>query len=97
MNPIAKSAVEDATLAWLCDLGYAVLYGPDIAAGELGAERSDPGFRDVVLENRLRNACARLNSQLSSEALEGASRKVTRVGAPSVIGDRRAAVRRDRD
>lgn len=28
-----ESIVEDATLAWLSGLGYAVFHGPDIAAG----------------------------------------------------------------
>ena len=56
-----ESIVEDAALAWLKALGYAVLYGPDIAAGELAAERSDPNYRDVVLEGRLRQALMRLN------------------------------------
>jgi small subunit ribosomal protein S9 len=41
-----------------------VLHGPDIAAGEPAAERSDPGYRDVVLEGRLRQALARLNPDL---------------------------------
>ena len=49
-----ESIVEDAALAWLGELGYAVLHGPDIAAGESAAERSDPNYRDVVLEGRLR-------------------------------------------
>ena len=48
-----ESVVEDAALAWLEALGYAVLHGPDIAAGEPGAERSDQNYRDVVLERRL--------------------------------------------
>src|SRR5712664_3582943 len=48
----AESVVEDAALAWLEALGYGVLHGPDIAIGELAAERSDPNYRDVVLESR---------------------------------------------
>lgn len=44
-----ESVVEEAALAWLEALGYTVLRGPDIAAGMLGAERSDPKYRDVVL------------------------------------------------
>jgi hypothetical protein len=28
---LTESIVEDATLAWLEELGYAVLHGPDIA------------------------------------------------------------------
>jgi type I restriction enzyme R subunit len=49
-----ESIVEDAALAWLESLGYAVLLGPNIAVGMLGAERSDPNYRDVVLDRRLR-------------------------------------------
>ena len=43
------------------NLGYAVLSGPAIAGGEPEAERSDPSYRDVVLERRLRQALVRLN------------------------------------
>ena len=39
---LAESTVEDATLAWLEELGYAVIHGPDIAAGEPAAERTAP-------------------------------------------------------
>ena len=35
----AESVVEGAALAWLEGLGYAVLHGPAIAAGEPAAER----------------------------------------------------------
>ena len=59
MPAFTESVVEDAALAWLEVLGYAVLHGPDIAAGEPGAERSDPNYRDVLLERRLRQAQAR--------------------------------------
>lgn len=48
-----ESIVEDAALAWLGSLGYTVLHGPDIAAGESAAERSDPNYRDVRLDRRL--------------------------------------------
>ncbi len=37
-----ESNVEGAALAWLAALGYEVLHGPHIAAGEPAAERSDP-------------------------------------------------------
>jgi len=61
----AESVVEDAALSWLEAMGYAVLHlpvlcsaiwqagGPDIAVGEPAAERSDPNYRDAVLEGRL--------------------------------------------
>ena len=90
MARLTESIVEDAALAWLEALGYAVLHGPDIAAGELGAERSDPNYRDVVLEGRLRQALVRLNPDLPHEALEDAYRKLTRSDAPSLVERNRA-------
>lgn len=80
-----ESIVEEAALAWLESLGYAVLHGPAIAASQPGAERSDPSYRDVVLERRLRQALMRLNPDLPGEALEYAYRKLERIDAPSLI------------
>jgi type I restriction enzyme R subunit len=82
MSSFTESVVEDAALAWLQALGYAVLHGPDIAAGEPGAECSDPNFRDVLLDGRPRQAFARLNPDLPPEAVDEAGRKLTRVDAP---------------
>ena len=93
MTAFTESIVEEAALAWLGALGWAVLYGPDIAVGEPGAERLDPNCRDVVLEQRLRDALARLNRQLPPEALEQAFRRLTRIDAPSLIEKNRLAHR----
>jgi len=86
----SESVVEDAALAWLEALGYAVLHGPDIAAGEPGAERSDPNYRDVLLEGRLRQSLVRLNENLSPDALDDCYRKLTRADAPSLVERNRA-------
>jgi type I restriction enzyme R subunit len=80
-----ESVVEEAAIDWLEALGYSVFHGPEIAAGEPTAERIDPRYRDVSLENRLRQALARLNPDLPPEALEDAYRKLTKVDAPSLI------------
>ncbi len=93
MSAFTESVVEDAALAWLEGLGYAVLSGPTIAAGEPGAERSDPGYRDVVLERRLRQALVALNPDLPPGALEDAYRKLTRVDAPTLVARNRAVHR----
>ena len=90
MTAFTESTVEDAALAWLEGLGYAVLHGPDIAMGEPAAERSDPNYRDVVLAGRLRQALVRLNPELPPEALEDAYRKLTRADAPSLVERNRA-------
>ncbi len=65
-----ESVVEDAALSWLEGLGYTVAHGPEIAPGEMFAERSDPSYRDVVLERRLREAVVRFNPSLRPEALD---------------------------
>lgn len=93
MSRFAESVVEEAALAWLQSLGYSVLHGPDIAAGEPGAERSDPNYRDVLLEPRLRKALVRLNSDLPSDAIEDAFRKLSRADAPSLVERNRAVHR----
>jgi type I restriction enzyme R subunit len=88
-----ESVVEEAALEWLAALGYAVLHGPQIAAGEARAERNDSGYRDVVLDGRLRAALVRLNPDLPPEALEDAYRKLMRLDAPSLIERNRAVHR----
>jgi type I restriction enzyme, R subunit len=93
MTAFTESVVEEAALAWLDGLGYRVLFGPAIAAGEPGAVRTDPRCRDVVLERRLRQALARLNPGLPPEALEDAFRKLTRMDAPTLVTRNRAVHR----
>jgi type I restriction enzyme, R subunit len=90
MNAFTESVVEDAALAWLEALGYTVLHGPDIAVGESAAERSDPNYRDVMLEGRLRKALERLNPDLPAEAIEDAFRKLVKTDAPSLVERNRA-------
>jgi type I restriction enzyme R subunit len=93
MSRFAESDVEQAALTWLEGLGYNVLDGPAIAAGEPSAERKDASYRDVILERRLRSALALLNSELPPEALEDAYRKLTRTDAPSLVERNRAVHR----
>lgn len=75
MAPLTGSDVESAALAWLGSIGWQVKHGAEIAPGEGFAERSDYG--QVVLAQRLRDALARLNPNLSPEALEEAFRRIT--------------------
>ena len=84
-NKFTESDVEEAALEWLEALGYTILHGPEIAAGEPGAERDDSGYRDVVLEGRLRQALERLNPTLPAAAIEDAYRRITRLDTPSLV------------
>ena len=84
----AESVVEDAALAWFGELGFAVLHGPEIAPGELAAERT--GFGEGLLPKRLRAALRKLNPTLPTEALDEAFRRVTVPQHPSLIANNRA-------
>lgn len=84
----AESEVEEAALAWFESLGYTVQFGPEMAPGELFAERGS--YEDVILERRLTDAIARLNPHLPHEAHEEALRKVLRPETPSLVSNNRA-------
>ncbi|MDY0281439.1 MAG: type I restriction endonuclease subunit R, partial [Salinivirgaceae bacterium] len=83
-----ESLIEEATLQWFGELGYAVQCGPTLAPGEPAAERDS--FGDVVIAGRLREAIERLNPAIPEEACEDALRKVLRVATPSLTQTNRA-------
>jgi type I site-specific restriction-modification system R (restriction) subunit len=79
---MTESIIEQAALAWLERLGWTVKHGPEIAPGELAAERSDYG--QVMLAQRLQDALAQLNPALPAEALGDALRKLTCPEGPTL-------------
>src|SRR5216110_2665987 len=90
-----ESVVEEAALSWFRELGYTVANAPHLAPGEIAAERSS--FADVVFIGRLRDAIARLNPAIPTDAREEALRKVLRHDAPSLVRNNRAFHRKLRD
>lgn len=90
-----EADLEYAALEWLEGLGYATVNGKEIAPGELGAERAS--FADVVLEERLRSAIARLNPDLPHDAQEETVRKLLRLDSPSLVLNNRQFHQRMRD
>ncbi len=87
MSTLTESIVENAALAWLAGLGYAVLHGPDI--GPDGATPERGSYDDVLLTGRLREALARLNPHLPAETLEDVLRKVRQAETSSLIEENR--------
>src|SRR6478609_5749716 len=71
---VAESTVEEAALGWFEELSYTVVHGPEIAPGELFAERETYG--EIVLVKRLREALARINPDVPLDAIEEAVRRV---------------------
>ncbi|WP_251962026.1 type I restriction endonuclease subunit R [Pseudomonas sp. Marseille-Q5299] len=77
---MTEDQLEQETLGWLTELGYAHLYGPDIAHDGDNPERES--YRDVLLTMRLRTAISRLNPQIPLAAREDALRQVLELGVP---------------
>lgn len=74
-NFITESEIEQIALDILSnDLGYAVLYGPDIAEGD----RKERDYAEVVLQQRLRTAIDKFNPTIPEEAREEAFKKALR-------------------
>ena len=73
---LSESTVEAAALSWLENLGWRIAHGPDIAPDTPGTERTDYG--QVILEQRVRDALARLNPDLVTAALDDAFRRLAR-------------------
>jgi len=86
-GPMTESVVEEAALAWLAELGYSTLYGPDIAPGEALAERVS--YAEPVLQGRLRAALVRLNPHIPAAALDEAARKVLHLDSPNLVENNR--------
>ncbi|MBI5525563.1 MAG: type I restriction endonuclease subunit R [Deltaproteobacteria bacterium] len=78
-----ESEVEESCLSWLEGLGYAVLAGPEIAPGELFAERKS--FGECILEKRFRASLASINPGIPAEAIDEAVRKVLRIDSPNLV------------
>ena len=75
MTNITEAEVEDFALECLQSLGWQVLNGPDVAPGEIHAERDS--YQEVILRPRLRDAMALLNPGVPASAVEDAVRRLT--------------------
>jgi len=84
---IAETHVEEAALEWFERLGYVVKNASEIAPDTHNPERFTYG--DVVLVDRLKQAIARLNPSLPSEAHADAYRRVIQSENPSLIDENR--------
>jgi len=71
---ITESDIEEAALEILDELGYEIIYGPDIAPDGSSPERRE--YSEVVLVERLKEAIEILNPKASKIAKEEALKKV---------------------
>jgi type I restriction enzyme, R subunit len=87
-RPLVESHVEDATLDWFRALGYATLFGPDIAPDGARPERTSYG--QPLLLGRLEAALGRLNAKSSRQAVDAALTKLQNLGQATLLGNNRA-------
>jgi type I restriction enzyme R subunit len=80
---VTEDQLEQEALAWLQDVGYTHLYGPDIAHDGTNPERAN--YRQVLLPFRLREAINRLNPDIPSAAREDALKQVVDLGMPVLL------------
>lgn len=83
-----ESHLEEATLEWFEELGYEIVFGPDIAPDGEYPERED--YSDVILNDRLKEALTRINQRMPSDAIEDAFRQITIPQSPSLIMNNKA-------
>ena len=87
MATITENHVEEAALAWLKNLGFAIANGPDLAPEGRTPERTSYG--EVILTGRLKAALRRLNPTLDDEVLDAVARKIRAVEKPSLVEENR--------
>lgn len=83
MKKFIESHLEQAALEWFEELGYELIFGPDIAPDGDFAERKS--FDEVILKERLIESMERVNSNLSSEVIEEAIRQIFLLSNPSLL------------
>ncbi|WP_040205931.1 type I restriction endonuclease subunit R [Neobacillus jeddahensis] len=82
LENFTEDLLEEATIEILQELGYEYVFGPEIGHDGERPERRD--YREVILEQRIRDALYRLNRNLPEEALEEAFRKIITFNSPSL-------------
>jgi len=84
---VTEDQLEQETLAWLRDVGYTHLYGPDIAHD--GPTPARANYRQVLLTFRLREAIHKLNPTIPTAAREDALKQVLDLGVPALLSANR--------
>lgn len=84
MSKVVEDEFErDVILPIFDELGYEVLYGPDIAPDGERSERSS--YEQVILTKRLDKALRRINPGVSPSVIEDALRQILRIESPDLL------------
>lgn len=85
MTKLTENDIELWAIEELEAIGWKYTNGADIAPDAENPERNT--FGDIILEQRLRNAIFSLNTELPTDALEEAVKKVLRINSPDTIAN----------
>ncbi len=80
---MTEDQLEQEVMGWLAEVGYRTVCGYDVAPDSDNPWRSD--FRQVVLEDVLREAVQRLNPKVPAQAREDAVRQVLNLDTPAQL------------
>ena len=83
MSFIVEQDIENAALEILEELGYEIVYGPNIAPDGENPLRDDWG--EVVLKDRLETAIRKINPSLKDDWIEEAIKKIIRTSSHKTI------------
>ena len=75
--------LEEAAIEILKELGYSYAFGPDITYDGYSPERNN--YKDVILEQRVKDALFNINRNLPEEALDEAYKKIINFNSPILI------------
>jgi len=78
-----ESHLEKAALEWFEELGYEIVFAPDIASDGVFPERKD--YSELVLRDRLLGALSKINPTLPEEAFEDGIRQIMLQNSPSIL------------
>ena len=84
---MTEDQLEREALGWLAEVGYDVLFGPDIAPDSDKAQRAN--YLQVLLPFHLREAIHRLNPDIPTAAREDALKQVLDLGIPVLLSANR--------
>ena len=87
MSKFDEDQLEQAGLNWFKELNYTYMNGYEISPGGKYQERDS--YKEVALEERLRNALYSINSEIPNKAIESAIREVLIPKEPSMLENNR--------
>ena len=85
MPKLCESEIEYMAIGELESLGYTYISGVDLAPDTTNAERQSYG--DVLLMGRLRTALTKLNPTVPADAIDSASRRLSRIATSNLLAD----------